>query len=387
MSPTGTATRRLKIAITCYPVPGGSGILATELGAKLAARGHEVHFITSSLPYRLDQFNVELYYHEVETPSYPLFKYPPYTLSLASKMIEVSQQVDLDILHVHYAIPHAIAGYLARQALGPDGPKVLCTLHGTDITLVGSDRSFWEITRYAMEAVDGVTAVSEYLKNKTISVFGTQRPIEVIRNFVDTERFYPRDAGDCRMRFAPEGEKVVAHLSNFRPVKNAPGVVHMFAQLRQRMPAKLVMIGDGPQTAEAFALARSLGVADDVRFLGNREDVPDILCAADVFCLPSHYEAFGLAALEAMACGVPSVAARVGGVSELIEDGVTGFLVEPEDYAAGADRLYRILSDAETAGRLREAGLARVREHFTADAVVPLYEESYYRLLDQKADS
>jgi len=374
-------SRPLKIAITCYPVPGGSGILATELGACLAMRGHEVHFISSALPYRLEQFNVDLYFHEVETPTYPLFKYPPYTLSLASKMIEVSQQVGLDILHVHYAIPHAVAGHLARLALGPTGPKVLCTLHGTDITLVGSDRSFYEITRYAIDAVDGVTAVSDYLKNKTISVFGTQRPIEVIRNFVDTRRFHPRGENECRGRLAAPGEKIVAHLSNFRPVKNIAGVVQMFAQLRRRMAAKLVMIGDGPQTAEAFALARALGVAADVKFLGNREDVPDILSCADVFCLPSHYEAFGLAALEAMACGVPVVASRVGGVSELIEDGVTGFLVGPDEYEEGGERLHRILSDPVLAGRLREAGLARVRDHFTADEVVPLYEDVYNRLL------
>jgi N-acetyl-alpha-D-glucosaminyl L-malate synthase BshA len=330
----------------------------------------------------LDQSQANLYFHEVETPTYPLFKYPPYTLSLASKMIEVAQQAKLDILHVHYAIPHAVAGQLARQALGDDGPRVLCTLHGTDITLVGSDRSFYEITRHAIDVVDGVTAVSEYLKNKTISVFGTKREIQVIRNFVDTERFYPKKSNACRERFATPDEKIVAHLSNFRPVKNVIGVVHMFAHLRRQMAAKLVMIGDGPQTAEAFSLAQSLGVADDVRFLGSREDVPDILSCADVFCLPSHYEAFGLAALEAMACGVPVVAARVGGVSELIEDGVTGFLVGPDEYEEGGERLHRILSDDALANRLREAGLASVRDNFTANAVVPLYEEAYYRLLD-----
>ena len=374
------ARRPLKIAITCYPVPGGSGILATELGAKLAERGHEIHFISNALPFRLNRFDVDLYFHEVETPQYPLFKYPPYTLSLASKMIEVSQQFDLDILHVHYAIPHATAAYLAKQSMGESGPKTLCTLHGTDITLVGTNRSFFEITRFAIDSVEGVTAVSEYLKNKTISEFGTTRPITVIRNFVDTARFYPRAAKECRTRFAPEGEKVVAHLSNFRPVKNIEGVVQMFAQLRRRMAAKLLMIGDGPQTAEAFTLARALGIASDVKFLGNRDDVDEILCAADAFVLPSHYEAFGLAALEAMACGVPIVASNVGGVPELVEDGKTGFLVGPDEYVAGGERLYQILSDAETAGRLREAGLKSVKDNFTADAVVPLYEDAYYEL-------
>ncbi len=373
--------RPLKIAITCYPVPGGSGILATELGGKLAQRGHEIHFISHALPYRLDRFGADIYFHEVETPQYPLFKYPPYTLSLASKMIEVSQQFDLDILHVHYAIPHATAAYLARQAMGEKGPKTLCTLHGTDITLIGTDRSFFEITRFAIDAVEGVTAVSDYLKNKTIKEFGTTRPITVIRNFVDTDRFYPRPASECRNRFAPDGEKVVAHLSNFRPVKNIPGVVQMFAHLRRRMPAKLLLIGDGPQTADAFALARALGIAADVKFLGNRENVDEILCAADAFLLPSHYEAFGLAALEAMACGVPVVAARVGGVSELVDDGRTGFLVGPDDYEDGGDRLFDILSNPELAGRLRDAGLKAVLDHFTADAVVPLYEDEYYRLM------
>ena len=287
--------RPLKIAITCYPVPGGSGILATELGAKLAERGHEIHFISNALPFRLDRFDVDLYFHEVETPQYPLFKYPPYTLSLASKMIEVSQQFDLDVLHVHYAIPHATAAYLAKQSMGEKGPKTLCTLHGTDITLVGTDRSFFEITRFSIDAVEGVTAVSEYLKNKTISEFGTTRPITVIRNFVDTTRFYPRPADECRCRYAEKDEKVVAHLSNFRPVKNITGVVQMFAQLRRRMPAKLLLIGDGPQTAEAFSLARALGIAADVKFLGNRDNVDEILCGADAFLLPSKYEAFGLA--------------------------------------------------------------------------------------------
>jgi N-acetyl-alpha-D-glucosaminyl L-malate synthase BshA len=373
--------RPLKIAITCYPVPGGSGILATELGAKLAERGHEVHFISSSLPYRLERFNVDLFFHEVETPNYPLFKYPPYTLSLASKMIEVSQQYGLDILHAHYAVPHATAAYLAHQAMGASSPKTVCTLHGTDITLVGSDRSFFEITRFSIDAVDGVTSVSEFLRNKTISVFGTQRHIEVIRNFVDTSRFFPRAEKDCNAHYAPQGEKIVAHLSNFRPVKNVIGVVHMFARLRQRMPAKLLMIGDGPQTAEAFSLAKTLGVADDVRFLGNREDVDQILCAADAFLLPSNYEAFGLAALEAMACGVPVVASRVGGVPELISDGETGFLVGPDDYEEGADRLHQILSDPATAKRLRDNGLSSVREKFTAEAVVPLYEDFYRSVL------
>jgi len=376
--------RPLKIAITCYPVPGGSGVLATELGAKLAERGHEVHFISHALPFRLERFNVELFFHEVETPQYPLFKYPPYTLSLANKMIEVSQQFGLDILHVHYAIPHAISAYLAKQAMGEKGPKTLCTLHGTDITLVGLDRSFFEMTRFSIDAVDGVTAVSEYLKNKTYSEFANKRPITVIRNFVDTERFFPRPAKECRGKYAGPGEKIVAHLSNFRPVKNIIGVVHMFAQLRRRMPAKLLLIGDGPQTAEAFTLAKSLKVDTDVKFLGNREDVDEILCAADAFLLPSNYEAFGLAALEAMACGVPVVASRVGGVPELIQDGVTGFLVGPDEYEEGGERLHQILSDPATSARLREAGLQSVRDNFTADAVVPLYEQEYYRLLDSQ---
>lgn len=373
--------RRLKIAITCYPVPGGSGILATELGAKLAERGHEVHFISSSLPYRLDRFGAELFFHEVETPNYPLFKYPPYTLSLASKMIEVSQQFGLDILHAHYAVPHATAAYLAKQAMGKGAPKTVCTLHGTDITLVGSDRSFYEITRFSIDAVDGVTSVSDFLRNKTIEVFGTQRHIEVIRNFVDTSRFYPRTEDECHCRFAPKGEKLVAHLSNFRPVKNVNGVVEMFAKLRRKMPAKLLMIGDGPDTASAYALAKTRGVEGDIKFLGNREDVDQILCAADAFLLPSNYEAFGLAALEAMACGVPVVASRVGGVPELVQDGINGFLVAPDDYDAGADRLYQILSDENVAMRLREAGLNSVRDSFTADAVVPLYERFYEGVL------
>lgn len=374
-------SRPLKIAITCYPVPGGSGILATELGAKLAERGHEVHFISSALPYRLERFAVPLHFHEVKTPNYPLFTFPPYTLSLASTMIEVSRKYGLNILHAHYAVPHATAAYLAKQAMGKDAPKTVCTLHGTDITLVGSDKSFFEITRFSIDAVDGVTSVSDYLRKTTIEVFGTKRPIEVIRNFVDTTRFFPRKEDECRGRFAKPGEKVVAHLSNFRPVKNVPGVVQMFARLRKKMPAKLLMIGDGPDAPGAAVLAHSLGISDDVTFLGNREDVDQILCAADVFLLPSHYEAFGLAALEAMACGVPVVASDVGGVSELVEEGTNGFLVAPDDHQAGAERLHRILSDDELAMRLREAGLCSVRDNFTSDAVVPLYEKFYESVL------
>jgi N-acetyl-alpha-D-glucosaminyl L-malate synthase BshA len=367
----------MKIGITCYPVPGGSGVLATELGGQLAKRGHEVHFISHALPYRLDGFAPNVFYHEVEVSTYPLFEYPPYTLSLASRMSSVARQVKLDVLHVHYAIPFAIAGHLAQEMLGEAAPKLVTTLHGTDITLVGMDKSFFEITKHSIAVSDRVTAVSKYLAAKTRAEFGVQRDIDVVYNFVDTTRFRPQGRHVCKSRYAPNGEKVVMHLSNFRPVKNVTGVVHMFHQLTQKQPAVLLLVGDGPDSGAVLELAGRLGVADRVHFLGNQQRVENIFACADAFLLPSYYESFGLAALEAMACGVPVVASDVGGVSEVIADGVTGFLIDPDDYDGGAEKLHQLLSDRELSSSLINAALSTVQNNFTAEIIIPQYEQIY----------
>jgi len=367
----------MKIGITCYPVPGGSGVLATELGHQLAKRGHEVHFISHALPYRLDEFAPNVFYHEVEISTYPLFDYPPYTLSLASRMAEVARRVGLDVLHVHYAIPFAVAGHLAQGILGEAAPKLVTTLHGTDITLVGMDKSFFEITKYSINVSDRVTAVSQYLSAKTQSEFGITRPIDVVYNFVDTERFKPHEIHACKPRFAPGGEKIVMHLSNFRPVKNITGVIHMFHRLAQKLSAVLLLVGDGPESGAALTLAEKLGIADRVHFVGNQQRVENLFACADAFLLPSHYESFGLAALEAMACGVPVVAADVGGVSEVIADGKSGFLVQPDDYEAGGERLHSLIADEKVNQEFREAALAVVRDNFTADRIIPEYEAIY----------
>lgn len=367
----------MKIGITCYPVPGGSGVLATELGGQLALRGHEVHFISHALPYRLGEFTPNIFYHEVEVSTYPLFEYPPYTLSLASRMSEVARQAKLDVLHVHYAIPFAVAGRLAQEMLGAAAPKLVTTLHGTDITLVGMDKSFFEITKYSINISDRVTAVSQYLAAKTKAEFGIQRDIDVVYNFVDTTRFQPHLDRSCRSKYASSGESVIMHLSNFRPVKNITGVVHIFHRLTQQRPAVLLLVGDGPESGAALALAAQLGIADKVHFLGNQQRVENLFACADAFLLPSYYESFGLAALEAMACGVPVVAADVGGVSEVITDGRTGFLIDPDDYDDGANRLYNILADKTVANSLKEAALSEVRENFTSEKITPQYEKIY----------
>ncbi len=367
----------MKIGITCYPVPGGSGVLATELGYQLARRGHEVHFISHALPYRLNEFVSNVFYHEVEVSTYPLFEYPPYTLSLASRMCEVARRVRLDVLHVHYAIPFAVAGHLAQEMMGQAAPKLVTTLHGTDITLVGMDKSFFEITKYSIAVSDRVTAVSHYLAAKTKAEFGIEREIDVVHNFVDTSRFYPREDPSCRSNYASAGEKVVMHLSNFRPVKNVAGVVHMFFRLTQLRPAVLLLVGDGPESGAAMSLAERLGVADKVHFLGNQQQVENLFACADAFLLPSYYESFGLAALEAMACGVPVVVADVGGVSEVIEDGKSGFLIDPDDYKAGAEKLNLLLSDERMNTSIKEAALATVKEKFTAERIIPQYERIY----------
>ena len=375
----------MNIGIVCYASVGGSGIIATELGKRLAARGHRVHVLSSEMPVRLGDYQPGLSFHRVETPSYPLFREPHYILSLANKIVNVSRTERLDIVHAHYAIPHATAGYLARQVLAQTGggevPRVVTTLHGTDITLLGNDPSYSEIVAFSIEQSDGVTAVSESLKADTYDKLRVSRDIRVIPNFLDCSAYHRRDVSDLRAELAPEGQKIVIHVSNFRPVKRVSTVIEVFARVRRHVPSKLLMVGDGPDLAEATRLARSLGVADDVEFLGEQEHVVQLLSAADVFLLPSLQESFGLASLEALACGVPVVASRIGGIPEVVEDGVTGFLHPADDIEGMAASTRRLITDGALHARLSEAAARTARARFCDSRVVPMYEAFYQEIL------
>lgn len=369
----------MKIGITCYPTYGGSGALATELGLALARRGHEVHFITYAMPFRLREYVERVYFHEVDTVTgrYPLFDHYPYTLALASKQYEVAQREGLDLLHVHYAIPHATTAWLAKEMMreSRDLP-IITTLHGTDITLVGQESSFHPITRFSIERSDQVTAVSEFLRNETVRTFGCRpESIAVIPNFVNLEEYHP-DQAACRDGLAPPGGKVITHASNFREVKRVRDVVRVFARIRRAMPATLVMIGDGPDRDDAEREARDLGVEHDVRFLGRLGNVVNLLQASDLFLLPSQSESFGLAALEAMACGVPVVGSRTGGLPEVVEDGRSGLLEPAGSVEAMGRRAVELLRDPAAHGAMRAAALARASQ-FSADVVVPRYEALY----------
>ncbi len=367
----------MKIGITCYPTYGGSGVVATELGKALAQRGHEIHFISYSLPFRLQHYHQRIFFHEVEMVDYPLLEHPPYAIALAAKMSEVGAQVGLDCFHVHYAMPHAVSAFLARAILGQRAPKIITTLHGTDITLVGNDRSLFPMTRFALEQSDGVTSVSHYLEAKTREVFETTRPIRVIPNFVDTQRFTPEGQPSLREHLAPHGERILAHLSNFRSVKRAPDAVRVFAEVRAALPAKLLLIGDGQDRPHALHLARCLGVEADVIFLGKQDDVESLLATADLFLLPSQEEAFGLAALEAMSCGVPVIGTTVGGVPEVVEDGKIGFLLPPGDVDGMARAALALLTDRDRHAEFGAAARRRAVAHFDTSLIVPQYEAYY----------
>src|SRR5437660_3637819 len=345
----------MKIGITCYPTYGGSGVVATELGLELAARGYDVHFISYAPPIRLNSTSDRIQFHEVEVSSYPLFDHPPYALALAVKMVEVAESVGLDLLHVHYAIPHSVSALLARSMAAPRRLPFITTLHGTDITLVGSNRSYLPITKFSIEQSDGVTAISTYLLDQTLKEFDIKRPIEVIPNFVNCDLYVRRPNPEQRAKWAPSGEPILMHLSNFRPVKRITDTVEIFAQVRAKMPAKLVLIGDGPDRGAAEYLVRKKKLQKDVHFLGKQDQVYRLLSDADLFLLPSQLESFGLAALEAMACEVPVIATTVGGVPEVGEHGRSGFLAPVGDVETRARNAIQILSD-ET--RLREVGVA-----------------------------
>ena len=379
----------MKIGITCYPTYGGSGVVATELGIELAARGHEIHFITYSQPFRLTGRDANIRYHEVPVSNYPLFEYPPYDLALATRMAEVAELHSLDLLHVHYAIPHSVSALLARQMLAATGRHLpfITTLHGTDITLVGLDRSYLPITRFGIAESDGVTSISSYLRDQTRINLGITRDIEVIRNFVNCD-FYTRNpelVAQQRPRFAKPGESLLVHLSNFRPVKRVLDVIETFARVSQALPARLLMIGDGPERSAAEFLAQRLGVGDRVDFVGKQENVNELLALSDLMLMPSEMESFGLAALEAMACRVPAVATRVGGVPELIEDGVNGLLYEIGDVEGMAAGAISILSDPALLERLSTAARQTAQDHFCASRIIPLYERYYERILAESS--
>ena len=379
----------MKIGITCYPTYGGSGVVATELGIELAARDHEIHFITYSQPFRLAGRDSNIRYHEVPVSNYPLFEYPPYDLALATRMAEVAELHALDLLHVHYAIPHSVSALLARQMLATRGRHLpfITTLHGTDITLVGLDRSYLPITRFGIDESDGVTAISSHLRERTRENLGITREIEVIRNFVNCD-FYVRDPGlvaQQRPRFAKPGESLLVHLSNFRPVKRVLDVIETFARVSRALPARLLMIGDGPERSAAEFLAMRLGIGDRVDFVGKQDNVNELLALSDLMLMPSEMESFGLAALEAMACRVPAVATRVGGVPELIEDGVNGLLYEIGDVDGMAAGAISILTDPAKLERLSTAARRTAQDHFCASRIIPHYERYYERVLSESS--
>ena len=377
----------MKIGITCYPTFGGSGVVATELGVALAERGDEVHFISYALPSRLDLPRERVHFHEVVAPSYPLFVSPPYTLALATKMAEVAARAHLDLLHVHYALPHAISAILAREMGNGNGVplKVVTTLHGTDITIVGQDRSYLPITRWGIEKSDAVTAVSAYLREVTIREFGVRRAIEVVPNFVDTRQYRPDGASAFARGLARDGEALIVHVSNFRPVKRIPDVLAIFDAIRKEIPARLVLIGDGPLRSAAERQARQSGFEDRATFLGNVPAIETILPAARLMLLPSDAESFGLAALEAMACGVPVIGTAAGGLPEVVEDGVSGFLRPVGDVASMARVGLELLRDPARWSRFSEAARRRAEQEFPEDRMVERYRAIYEKTLAESS--
>lgn len=370
----------MKIGIVCYPTYGGSGVVATELGKSLADKGHQIHFISYAMPLRLDGYLGNVYYHEVEMASYPLFEFPLYTPALASKIIEVARFEKLDLVHAHYAIPHATSAYLAREIVG-NGLKIVTTLHGTDITLVGLEPSFLPVMKFSIEQSDGVTAVSRFLKEKTLTNYGINKEITVIPNFVDTEKYTRLDRTDVCERFAHKGEKIIAHVSNFRAVKRVPDVVRIFHEVKKRVPSFLVIVGDGPERSACELLVRELDLQDHVKFLGKQQELVPILSSADLFLMPSQSESFGLSALEAMACEVPVVSSSVGGLPELQVHGETGYIAEIGDIDRMARYAIELLTNEAKHALFAQAARRRAVEHFDVHKIVNEYEKYYEQCL------
>jgi N-acetyl-alpha-D-glucosaminyl L-malate synthase BshA len=382
----------MKIGITCYPTYGGSGVVATELGLELADRGHEVHFISYSQPIRLPKTYPNIHFHEVEVSRYPLFEYPPYDLALATRMAEVAEIYDLDLLHVHYAIPHSVSAMLARQMLSCDHARprrrlpYVTTLHGTDITLVGSDPSYLPITRFSIDQSDGVTAISDYLKRRTLEVFAVQTPIQVIPNFVNCDLYHRTpELLEHRSQYASADEKILVHLSNFRPVKRLGDVIEIFDRVQQKIPSRLLLIGDGPERSSAEWLAVKKGIHNKVEFLGKQDRINEKLAVADVMLLPSELESFGLAALEAMACEVVPIATKEGGLPEVVDHGKTGFLAAVGDVETMANYAIEILSDEDKLREMGEQARASAQARFCASKIIPMYERFYREVLDRSS--
>ncbi|MCP4724523.1 MAG: N-acetyl-alpha-D-glucosaminyl L-malate synthase BshA [bacterium] len=371
----------MRIGITCYSSYGGSGVVATELGKNLSKNGHEVHFITSSVPFRLHSFEGQIYFHEVKVVTYPLFEHQPYALNLAAKMSEVIKYNKLDILHVHYAIPHAISAYLAKQLTG-GGVKIITTLHGTDITVVGSDPAFLPVTEFGIEQSDGVTSVSKALYKSTMKEFKITKPIEVIHNFIDTDEFSRRPNPELKKRIAPNGEKILVHISNFRPVKRVDEIVRLFARIQKELPSKLMLIGDGPERGKAEQSCRDLGICDHTVFLGKQNAIPDYLSIADLLVCASENESFGMTILEAMSCGVPVVAYKIGGIPEIIRDGKQGYMVPNDDADSFVESCVSILSDDDLHDRMAISGVKRAGNAFSTETIIPKYEAFYRKIIE-----
>lgn len=372
----------MRIGIVCYPTFGGSGVLATELGKALADKGHEVHFITYQQPVRLSEFNANIFYHEVRVPNYPLFDYPPYETALASTMVDVITNNNIDLLHVHYAIPHASAAYMAKMILEKQGKRipVVTTLHGTDITLVGRDKTFAPVVTFSINESDAITAVSNNLRDETYKHFKIDKQIEVIQNFVDVKRFNKRPIDAFRRVIAPNGEKILLHASNFRKLKRVGDVVQIFAEVLKKVPSKLLFVGDGPERPVAESLCRELNICDDTRFVGRQEQIEEILAISDLFLLTSDYESFGLAALEAMAAGVPVISTNAGGLPEINVEGKTGFLSNVGDIDSMSKHAIELLSDPNLLQQFKHNAFEHARK-FDIDKVVPMYEALYNRFL------
>jgi L-malate glycosyltransferase len=374
----------MKIGIVCYPTYGGSGVVATELGLGLARKGHEIHFITYRRPVRLSHFEANVFYHEVDSEDYPLFEYPPYDTALASKIVDVVRYQNLDLLHVHYAIPHAAVAYMAKKILLTQGRylPVVTTLHGTDITLVGNNRAFAPVVEFSINKSDGVTAVSQSLKDETLELFNIQRNIKVIYNFIDFERFRKTDKEHFKKIIAPDGERIVAHTSNFRKVKRVEDVILIFKKILDKVPSKLLMIGDGPERQNCERLCRDLGISDSVRFLGKQSAIEELLAICDLFVIPSESESFGLAALEAMACEVPVISSNSGGLPEVNIHGVTGFLSDPGNVDEMGDYAVQLLQNEEMLAQFRSNALAQARR-FDIENILPHYEDYYKQVLKE----
>lgn len=375
----------MRIGIVCYPTYGGSGVLATELGKALAAKGHLVHFITYQQPVRLNGFNPNIFYHEVHVPTYPLFDYPPYESALSSTMVDVITNYQLDLLHVHYAIPHASTAYMAKQILlkqGKDIP-VITTLHGTDITLVGKDKTYAPVVTFSINESDVITAVSKNLREETYKYFQIEKDIRVIYNFVDAKRFRRHRCLPCGKAIAPEGQKILVHVSNFRPVKRVQDVVLVFKKVREQIPAKLLLIGDGPDLPLVEAMCREMGICQDIRFIGKQENLEDVLACSDLFILPSEYESFGLAALEAMASEIPVISSDTGGLPEINIHGKTGFLSKVGDIDDMANNAIHLLSDEVLLEKFRKNAYKEARK-FDISRIIPQYEELYQELIPEE---